>query len=88
MNSFYTLNSLNSKGAIREGVKKSYFEFVSSKSYVLDRSESIDMHIEVVLKKPNLLVSAKKQFFPYGRGGGFRKLWTCLQLLGFFLRLP
>ena len=47
----------------------SYFEFVSSKSYVLDRSESIDMHIEVVLKKPNLLVSAKKQFFPYGRGG-------------------
>ena len=60
----------------------SYFALFSTKLYVLDYSESIDMHIE---KLPIFSVSAKKAFC---RTAGIRKIRLCPQLLGFFLRLP
>ena len=55
----------------RKNIFGRIFEFSPSKSYVLYHSESIDMNIEKLLKTHNfLLVSAKKRFLPYGRGGG------------------
>ena len=53
-----------------------YFHFFSSKPYVLDHSESIDMHIKKILKKHNF------RFSLYGRGRGL------VRKLRFFLRLP
>ena len=63
------------------------FFFLCLKSYVLDHSESVDMHKEKIIKTPIFLtVSAKNRFLLYGGGG--QNFADMFETNSFFLWTP
>ena len=67
-----------------EGSRVILFVFFPTKSYGLEHSESIDMHIEKLFFKNLIFVGVRKFFFPLRRGQKVTDMYETIS----FLRLP